>query len=80
MIKRLIRYLYWKYAHKGDFWQARLVVYHMSNVAQVYEDKPLPNTMDLFFGEINEKMGKIVGFSQVKFNFPEVLKKGRPNE
>lgn len=74
MIKRLIRYLYWKYAHKGDFWQARLVVYHMANIVQIYEDKPLPDSMDLFFGEINDKIEKTahVKFHNTVSGFPKL--------
>jgi hypothetical protein len=44
----------------------------MNNVRQVYEGKPLPDTIDLFFGEMNEKINNdlksspLNGFAQVK--------------
>jgi hypothetical protein len=72
-IKRLIRYIYWEYAHDGDPWQTRLVIYHLKNiVASVPEALPKKDVSSRFmFAQIEEKMNNqnhvsLNGFADIK--------------
>lgn len=40
MIKEFIRFLYWKFAHKGDSWQTRLVVYYFGELKKINGEVP----------------------------------------
>jgi hypothetical protein len=54
--KTLIRLLYWKYAHKGDKWQMRLMMYHMRELTRM--DSHLSNG-EFIIGQINRINGNI---------------------
>jgi len=60
LIKKIIRSLYWKYAHDGDPWQTRLVIYHMKNLVASNQDA-LPK-IDIsgrfLFAQIEDNMNK----------------------
>lgn len=62
-MKKFIRWLYWKFAHDGDPWQQRLVVYHLSRIS----DK-LGTSGDLLIAEINEKLEPL---AEVRFTTME---------
>lgn len=63
-MKRLIRWLYWKYAHAGDPWQSRLIVWHLSNII-----KAVPNQTagDLVIAQLNAINGKLEKVAEVTF-------------
>jgi hypothetical protein len=57
VIKRIIRNLYWRYGHKGDPWQARLVIYHLGNL--IDGDLVHPTAADIVLGQLNSQTIKI---------------------
>ena len=64
IMKRFIRWLYWTFAHKGDAWQARLVVYHLGNVIKVGENV---STGDIVLAQINKGLLEKVGEVSIPF-------------
>ena len=81
MFKRLIRKLYWKYGHKGDMWQMKLVVHHMNNISLIMDDsEPVPERMDIILSQLNEKLNDnlnqspLQGFAHVQIRNIEANK------
>lgn len=62
--KKIVRNLYWKYGHKGDPWQARLVVYHLGNM--IDHDLVHPTAADIVLGQLNRQTGKIYKVANIR--------------
>lgn len=67
-IKNIIRSLYWKYAHDGDKWQMRLMMYHMGLFIRM--DGSISNG-EFILGQINEITGKLDLVAEARF--PKII-------
>ena len=61
-MKKLIRWLYWKFGHNGDAWQHRLVVYHLRAVIGCEDGKTPGSTI---LGQINTLNGRLEPIAEV---------------
>lgn len=59
LVKRLIRWMYWRYAHDGDPWQCRLMLYHLGRIVKTGQDEKKNMTVGtLVLAQVEEQINE----------------------
>ena len=70
-MRRLIRWLYWKYAHAGDPWQARLAVYHLGRIIDAS-----PTAGDIVIAQINAQTASLEKVAEFRVGVSDAKPRG----